>query len=104
MTQQKSVPQNPYDILGVSSAASKAEITKAFILAMKRKEYPVDVIAHANKSLMNPEKRIIADYLRPILPTIKRFKCQDLSGIENLNYELNLLDEFDNLDIESTID
>ncbi len=96
--------QNPYDILGVSSAASKAEITKAFMLAMKRKEYPVDVIAHANKSLMNPEKRIIADYLRPILPAIERFKCQDLSGIEILNYELDLLDEFDNLDIELTIE
>jgi DnaJ-class molecular chaperone len=41
---------NPYDILGVSSAASKAEITKAVAVAMKRKQYPVDVIAKAQKS------------------------------------------------------
>ena len=42
---------NPYDILGVSEAASKAEITKAVALAMKRKHYPVDVIAKAQKKL-----------------------------------------------------
>ncbi len=33
---------NPYTILGVSPAASKAEITKAVAVAMKRKQYPVD--------------------------------------------------------------
>ncbi|MGI8502094.1 MAG: hypothetical protein ACR2LR_13300 [Hassallia sp.] len=34
--------KNPYDILGVSKAASKVEITKAVALAMKRKQHPVD--------------------------------------------------------------
>ncbi|MBD2667101.1 hypothetical protein B6N60_03567 [Richelia sinica FACHB-800] len=89
---------NPYDILGVSPAASKVEITKAVALAMKRKEYPVDVIARAQKSLMKPEERIIADYLRPILPTIKRFKASDLSALGQTAPNLQLLPQFDDLD------
>ena len=65
---------NPYDILGVPQAASKAEIIKAKAVAMKRKQYPMEVIAKAEKSLLKSEERIIADCLHPILPTIKRFK------------------------------
>ena len=91
---------NPYDILEVSPAASKAEITKAVAVAMKRKQYPVDVIAKAQKSLMKAEERIIADYLRPILPTIKRFKYSDLSALEQAVPTLALLSEFDGLDGE----
>ena len=89
---------NPYDILGVSEAASKAEITKAVALAMKRKHYPVDVIAKAQKSLMKAEERIIADYLRPILPTIKRFKYSDLLALEKPAPTLALLSEYDGLE------
>ncbi|MBW4645230.1 MAG: molecular chaperone DnaJ [Goleter apudmare HA4340-LM2] len=89
---------NPYDILGVTPAASKAEITKSVALAMKRKQYPVDVIAKAQKSLMKPEERIIADYLRPILPTIQRFKYSDLSALEQPAPTLVLLPEFDGLE------
>lgn len=90
--------KNPYDILGVSPAASKAEITKAVAVAMKRKQYPVDIIAKAQKSLMKAEERIIADYLRPILATIKRFKNSDLSALEQPAPTLVLLSEFDGLD------
>jgi tetratricopeptide (TPR) repeat protein len=89
---------NPYDILGVSQTASKAEITKAVALAMKRKQYPVDVIAKAQKSLMKSEERIIADYLRPILPTINKFKTSDLSALTKPVPTLSLLSEFDGLD------
>lgn len=89
---------NPYDILSVSPAASKAEIIKAVAVAMKQKQYPVDVIARAQKSLMKPEERIIADYFRPILPTIKRFKYSDLSALEQPLPKLELLPEFDRLE------
>jgi hypothetical protein len=89
---------NPYDILGVYPAASKAEITKAVAVEMKQKQYSVDVIAKAQKSLMKAEERIIADYLRPILPTIKRFKYSDLSALEQAVPTLVLLSEFDGLD------
>ncbi|RUS97046.1 hypothetical protein DSM106972_085960 [Dulcicalothrix desertica PCC 7102] len=89
---------NPYDVLGVSPAASKAEINKAVTLAMKRKQYSVEVIAKAQKSLMKSEERIIADYLRPILPSIKRFKYSDFSALEQPEPEIILLSEFDGLD------
>jgi hypothetical protein len=89
---------NPYDILGVSQAASKAEITKAVAVAMKRKQYPVDAIAKAQKSLMKSEERIIADYLRPVLPIIKRFKSTDLSALNQPAPILALLSEFDGLE------
>ncbi len=89
---------NPYDILGVSPSASKAEITKALARAMQRKQYPVDVIAKAQKSLMKPDERIIADYLRPVLPPIKRFKYSDLSALLTPIPKLTLLAEFDGLD------
>jgi hypothetical protein len=67
--------QNPYQILGVSRLASDAEITKAFSMAMKERKYPPDAIARARKSLMNPDERIIADYLSPNIPPIKRFRA-----------------------------
>ncbi|MDZ8032572.1 molecular chaperone DnaJ [Nostoc sp. DedSLP04] len=89
---------NPYDILGVSPAASKAEIAKAVAMAMKQKKHPVDIIAKAQKSLLKPEERIIADYLRPILPTIKQFKYSDLSALLQPAPKLMLLPEFDGLD------
>jgi len=89
---------NPYDILGVSPSASTSEITRAGAMAMKRRQYPLDVIAKAQKSLMRAEERIIADYLRPILPTIKRFKSSDLSALEQPAPKLELLTEFDELD------
>jgi hypothetical protein len=89
---------NPYDILGLSQTASKAEITKAVALAMKRKQYPVDIIAKAQKSLMKAEERIIADYLHPILPTPKEFKYSDLSALQEPEPTLTLLSEFDGLD------
>lgn len=89
---------NPYDILSVSQAASKAEITKAVAVAMKRKQYPVDAIAKAQKSLMKSEERVIADYLRPILPTIKRFKSTDLSALNQPAPVIALLSEFDGLE------
>nr|WP_082065428.1 Hsp70 family protein [Aliterella atlantica] len=89
---------NPYDILGVSQAASKAEITKAMATAMKKKQYPVEVIAKAQKCLLKAEERIIADYLRPVLPIIKRFKHSDLSALEQPEPTLVLLAEFDGLE------
>jgi hypothetical protein len=89
---------NPYDVIGVSPNASNVEITKSFATAMKLREYSPDVIASARKSLMNPEDRIIADYLRPILPTIERFKRQDFAELNEPSPIIILLSEFDGLD------
>jgi hypothetical protein len=89
---------NPYKILGVSQAASKAEITNAVAMAMKHKQYSANQIAKAQKMLMNPQERIIADYLSPILPTIKHFKYSDLSALKEPIQTLILLSEFDGLE------
>ncbi|MDV3001933.1 MAG: hypothetical protein N5P05_003539 [Chroococcopsis gigantea SAG 12.99] len=95
---------NPYEILDVSHEASEAEITKAFALAMKAKKYPADAIARARKSLSNPQERIIADYLRPILPLVSRFKRQDFSELDQPPPELTLLPEFDTFPSQLDLD
>ena len=97
MNQQSPTP-NPYDVLEVSPGASNKEITVAFAMAMKRRKYPPDAIAIARKSLMNPEERIIADYLRPILAPVKRFKRSNLSALDTPAPKLEFLSEFDGLD------
>lgn len=90
---------NPYCILGVSQAASKTEIAKAVATAMKLKQYPVDVIAKAQKSLMKTSERMIADYLCPSLPMIKRFKYSDFSApLNQPEQQLGLPSEFDGLE------
>jgi hypothetical protein len=83
------IAQNPYKILGVSRLASNAEITKAFSVAMKERKYPPDRIAKARKSLMNPDERILADYLSPDIPPVKRFRSsitdREVQSEERLN-------------------
>jgi hypothetical protein len=55
---------NPYDVLALPVTASTAEISKAFAAAMKRRAYPVDVIARSRKRLLDPHDRLLASYLR----------------------------------------
>ena len=74
---QAKIVENPYRVLAVSPLASNAEITKAFGVAMKQRKYPPDIIAKARKSLMNPDERIIADYLSPVIPRVNRFRVAD---------------------------
>ena len=99
---QQSPTPNPYDVLEVSPGASNKEITVAFAMAMKHRKYPPEAIALARKSLMNPEERIIADYLRPILAPVKRFKRSDLSALDTPAPKLEFLSEFDGLDTAIT--
>ena len=89
---------NPYDILGVPPGASNAEITKAFTLAIKRKKYSLELIAQARKCLLNRQYRLIADYLRPYLATVKRFKSQEVSELDNPVPVLEFLTQFDTLE------
>jgi hypothetical protein len=88
---------NAYDVLGVTQTASNAEITKAFTMAMKNRVYPPETIAKARKSLMNPEERIIADYLRPIVSPIARFKRQDFTVLNEPIPTIDRLPAFDRL-------
>lgn len=89
---------NPYDVLEISPDTPMSEIPKAFTKAMKDKKYSADVIAKARRSLMNPKERLIADYLRPILPTVGEFKYEDDLELEATQSNLELLAEFDGLE------
>ena len=94
----QSITPNPYDVLEVSPGASNKEITVAFAMAMKRRKYLPDAIAIARKTLINPDERIIADYLRPIIKPIQRFKRSDLSALDTPAPKLEFLAEFDGLE------
>ncbi|MBD2394159.1 molecular chaperone DnaJ [Cyanobacterium aponinum UTEX 3222] len=98
MINNKKINPNPYDVLEVSPAASNTEITKAFAVAMKKKKYNPKQIAEARKQLMDNQQRLIADFLRPNLPLIQRFKNHDLSALNEPIPVINLVPEFDNLD------
>ena len=87
--------KNPYLILGVKQDATKSEIMKAQMLAMKNKTYSLQEIQVATKQLLNPAKRLAADFMlsskikaRRIVPiqsdlTYKTFHSEALSFNEN---------------------
>ena len=82
---------NPYTILGVSQDAGKAEIMKAQMFAMKRKEFPLQEIAVAAKQLLDPSKRLAADFMFPAKIKVKRIQPiqSDLSYTETNTDFLN---------------
>lgn len=66
--------KNPYTILEVSQDAEKAEIMKAQMFAMKKKEFPLQQIAVAAKQLLDPAKRLAADFMFPAKIKAKRIQ------------------------------
>lgn len=90
--------KNPYRILEITQDADKAEIMKAQMFAMKKKEFPLQEIAIAAKQLLDPAKRLAADFMFPA-----KIKVRRIQPIQNtLNYQeinLNSLNEnaFDSL-------
>lgn len=90
--------KNPYKILGINQDADKAEILKAQMQAMKKKEYTLHEIAEATKQLLDPTKRLVADFLFPSKIKVKRLN--PIVFRFDLKYDhLNNLDEnlFDSL-------
>jgi DnaJ-class molecular chaperone len=65
---------NPYTILEVSQDADKAEIMKAQMFAMKKKQFPLQEIAVAAKQLLDPAKRLAADFMFPAKIKAKRIQ------------------------------
>lgn len=89
---------NPYQILNVSQNADKKEIMKAQMLAMKEKKYSLQEIALAAKQLLDPAKRLAADFMFP--SKIKAKRPQKLSvEVPEEKITLNDIDEnaFDSL-------
>lgn len=58
---------NPYIILGLEKNldAGKKEIMKAQMIAMKEKKYSLQEIATAARQLLDPAKRLAADFMYP---------------------------------------
>lgn len=82
---------NPYKILGISQNASKAEIIKATVQAMRVKNFSLQQIHEAQHILLSPTKRLVADFLFPSKIKAKRPK------IITMEFEEKKVD-IDNLD------
>jgi hypothetical protein len=63
---------NPYEILNVSQNAEKAEIMKAQMMAMKEKKHSLQAIQVATRQLLDPAKRLAADFMFPTKMKSKR--------------------------------
>lgn len=89
---------NPYKILNVSQDAVKNEIMNAQIRAMKEKKYSLQEIAISVRQLLNPSKRLAADFMFISKIRAKRIqKIRVVTQIEKIDH--NDFDEntFDSL-------
>lgn len=89
---------NPYEILKVSQDADKCEIIKGQMLAMKERKHSLQEILIAVRQLLDPAKRLAADYMFPI--KIKSKRIQKITvEIPVEKIDLNDIDEntFDSL-------
>ena len=89
---------NPYEILKVTQDADKKEIMKAQMLAMKERRYSLQEIQIAVRQLLDPDKRLAADFMFP--SKIKAKRPQKLSvDVPVDTIDLNDIDEntFDSL-------
>lgn len=94
--------KNPYLILGVSQDANKKEIMKAQMLAMKKKEFPLQEIAKAARQLLKPSKRLAADFMFPAKIKVKRIKpIQCNLSFKNINTDAIDENAFDSLKINN---
>ncbi len=84
--------KNPYTILGVSQEAEKSEIMKAQMLAMKEKKYPLQEIQIAAKQLLDPAKRLAADFMFPARIKARRIQIIQTT-LEYQGINVNALNE-----------
>jgi hypothetical protein len=66
--------KNPYEILGISQNATKKEIITGKMIAMKKREFTLQEIQLAEIQLLNPSKRLVADFMYPAKIKAKRPK------------------------------
>lgn len=89
---------NPYEILKIAQDADKGAILKAQIQAMKEKKYSLQEIQIATKQLLDPAKRLAADFMFPAKIKARRIQKIHLEiPVEKIN--LHDIDEnaFDSL-------
>jgi hypothetical protein len=63
---------NPYQILGISQDADKKAIIDAQKTAMMEKKYSLNEIHSAMRQLLDPAKRLAADFMYPAKIKAKR--------------------------------
>lgn len=71
--------KNPYDILGVPQNATKVQIVKAQVKALREKKHDARDIASAQKELSNPARRLAVDFTFPILQEVREIKTLEAS-------------------------
>ena len=54
---------SPYEVLNVKQDSNKKEILQAKLLAMKEKKYSLNEIHSAGRQLLDPAKRLAADFM-----------------------------------------
>ncbi len=64
---------NPYDVLEVEPGSANAGIVQAAARALKDRRHDAKAIAAAQRALLDPTQRALADFLRPVIPTPTRF-------------------------------
>lgn len=90
--------KNPYSVLEVPQNATKSEIIKGKMFAMKSRKHSLQEIQLAEKQLLYPSKRLIADYMFPSKIKAKRPKliktapAPEIVDLNNINE-----DAFDSL-------
>lgn len=64
--------KNAYEILGVPQNASKVNIVKGQVLAMKSGKFPSRDIAIAQKQLSTPSQRLAVDFTFPVFDEVAK--------------------------------
>ncbi len=54
---------NPYEVLGIKHDATAHEIVQAVALALRERKYSAREVAGARKQLMDPQARMILDFV-----------------------------------------
>lgn len=92
---------NPYKILNLNQNATKSEIHKALLIAMKdlkNSGYTLEILQLASKQLLDPAKRLSADFMYPTKIKAKRphfisldikieeddYKCIDVNAFNSI--------------------
>lgn len=89
---------NPYEVLDVSQNATKKEIIKGKMIAMRKRKFSLQDIQLAEKYLLNPSKRLIADFMFPSRIKAKRPKTIAINvTLKNINIEDIPVDVFDSI-------
>jgi hypothetical protein len=90
--------KNPYHILGLKQNAERKEIIKAKRMAMRKREYPLKEIIEAEIALLNPARRLAADFMHPSRIRSVRLKPITIE-LKHRNNDTNSLNEnaFDSL-------